>query len=307
MENFKLSFTDNTTYAGKDAEGFFSQALLTGDTKSKIKLVANVKSTIKLADLNLGNVLQASDCSFSNTGEGSLAQKSFSVEPIKINLEFCARTFETNYLSEVLRPGSNSDQVMPSTIEEYILGQVAKKVSADTEKLVWQGSTATASYPLSLIDGLEKQFTSDSNVIDVAATSITSSNVIAELTKVYNAIPEAVMASAGDRLRIFVAPGIYRAYRQALANASAEVNFMQNYSELSFLDVRIEKAEGLTAGRMVAASLDNLILLTDLMSDFEDIQLLNMKNTLGQSTIRFIAEMKLGVGYMYGSEVVFYS
>lgn len=304
--NFKLSFVDNTTFTGIDASGFYAKALLTGKSKEEFKLIPNVKSKIKLAQLNIGNILQDADCSFSSTGEGTLDQKSFEVCPIKINLEYCQRTFEVNYLSELLRPGSNNAEVMPSSVESFLLEQAALKVSADTEKLVWQGNTATASYPLSLCDGLEKQFLADGNVIDVAGTaSLTAANIIGELTKVYNAIPQELIGE--EDYRIFLSPSALRAYRQALAAASSEAYFMQNYSEIHFLNVRLSEAPGITANRMVAARKSNLLLLTDLMSDFEDVQVLPQKNVTGVPVVRMIGEFKFGVGYIYGSEVVFYS
>lgn len=306
-KDFKLSFTDNTTFYGKDAEGFYAQALLTGDSKAAFKLIPNVKSKIKLGELNIGNILQSADCSFSGSGEGTLAQKSFEVEPVKINLEYCQRTFEVDYLSQLLRPGSNNDEVMPASVEAFLLEQVALKVSADTEQIVWKGDTGTSSYPLSVADGLEKQFLADGAVIDVTATasSITSANVVAELTRVYNAIPEQLIGA--DDMRIFVSSAIYRAYRQALAATSAEVNFMQNYNELHFLDVKILKANGLSSKKMVAARTSNLLLLTDLMSDFEDIQILPQKSVTGVPVVRMIGEFKFGVGYIYGSEIVYYN
>lgn len=305
IKDFKLAFVDNTTFYGIDAAGFYSQALLTGRSKEEFRLIPNVKSKIKLGELNIGNILAAADCSFSSAGEGTLAQKSFEVEPIKINLEYCKRTFETNYLSTLLRPGSNSAEVMPSSVEQYLLGEVAKKVSADLEQLVWKGNTATASYPLSLYDGLEKQLLADSAVIDVAAGTVTSANVIAELTKVYNAIPTQILRT--EDLRIFVSSSIFRAYRQALASASAEAYYMQNYSELHFLDVKIVEAPGLSTNKMVAAQKANLLLLTDLMSDFEDVKILPQGDITGVPVVRLVAEFKFGVGYIYGSEIVFYN
>lgn len=307
IKDFKLSFVDTTTFYGIDAAGFYSQALLTGASKEEFRLIPNVKSKIKLGELNIGNVLAGADCSFSSAGEGTLAQKSFEVEPIKINLEYCKRTFETNYLSELLRPGSNSAEVMPTSVEQYLLGEVAKKVSADLEQLVWKGDTGTASYPLSLYDGLEKQFLADAAVIDVSATAstITSANVIGELSRVYDAIPTQILRA--EDLRLFVSSSIFRAYRQALASASAEAYYMQNYSELHFLDVKIIEAPGLSAKKMVAAQKTNLLLLTDLMSDFEDVKILPQGDVTGVPVVRMIAEFKFGTGYIYGSEVVFYN
>lgn len=303
--DFKLAFTDNTVFTGIDAEGFYAAALLTGKSKEAFKLIPNVKSKIKLGELSIGNILGDADCSFSSAGEGALSQKAFEVAPIKINLEYCQRSFEVNYLSQLLRPGSNSDEVMPATVENFLLEQVALKVSADTEQLVWKGNTATASYPLSLIDGLEKQLLADAAVIDVAATSITVGNVIAELSAVYDAIPETIIGA--EDLTIFLSPTAFRAYRQALAAASSEAYFMQNYTELHFLDVKLSVAPGISTNKMVAARKSNILLLTDLMSDFEDIQILPQKSVTGVPVVRMIGEFKLGVGYIFGSEIVYYN
>jgi hypothetical protein len=306
-KDFKLAFTDNTTFYGKDLEGFYAEALLTGNSKESFRLIPDVKSKVKLGQLNIGNILQAADCSFSGTGEGVLAQKTFEVEPIKINLEYCQRTFETDYLSQLLRPGSNSDQVMPASVESFLLGEVAKKVSADTEQLVWKGNTATASYPLSLVDGLEKQLLADAAVIDVSATAsaITVGNVIGEIERVYAAIPAKLLDM--EDFRIYVPSSIMRLYRQALANASNEAYYMQNYTELHFLNVRLIEAKGLSDKKMVAAQTNNLLLLTDLMSDFEDVQILPQKSVTGVPVVRMIGEFKFGIGYIYGSEIVYYN
>lgn len=304
-KNFKLSFTDNTVFYGKDAEGFYAKALLTGKSKEEFKLIPNVKSKIKLGQLNIGNILQDADCSFSSTGEGVLDQKAFEVCPVKINLEYCQRTFEVDYLSQLLRPGSNNDEIMPASVESFLLDQVALKVSADTEQLVWKGNTATASYPLSICDGLEKQLLADANVIDVAAGTLSAANIIAELNKVYAAIPQTIINE--DDLRIFLSPAALRFYRQALAAASVEAYYMQNYTELHFLNVRLAEAPGISTNKMVAARKSNLLLLTDLMSDFEEIQILPQKSVTGVPVVRMTGEFKFGVGYIYGSEIVFYN
>jgi len=303
--DFKLSFTDNTTFTGIDAEGFYAKALLTGKSKEAFRLIPNVKSKIKLGELAIGNILGDADCSFSSAGEGVLNQKAFEVNAIKINLEYCQRTFEVNYLSQLLRPGSNNDEVMPATVESFLLDQVSLKVSADTEQLVWKGDTATASYPLSLVDGLEKQLLADAAVIDVASTTLSKSNIIAQLGLVYDKIPETIIGA--EDLRIFLSPSAFRFYREALADASAEANYMQNYAELHFLDVKLSVAPGISTNKMVAARTSNLLLLTDLMSDFEDIQILPQKSVTGVPVVRMVGEFKFGVGYIFGSEIVFYN
>jgi hypothetical protein len=107
-------------------------------------------------------------------------------------------------------------------------------------------------------------------------------------------------------MRIFISPTVHRAYRQALAAASSEAYYMQNYGELHFLDVKLSVAPGATANYMVAARKSNLLLLTDLVSDFEDVQILPQKSVTGVPVVRMTGEFKFGVNYIYGSEVVFY-
>lgn len=303
MKNFKLSFTDNTTYTGKDLEGFFAEALLKGVSKESFKLIPNVKSKAKIAQLNLGSILQDADCTFSNTGEGTLAQKEVEAHDVKINISYCSTTFETNYLSELMRAGSNSDQVMPETVEAFLLEEVAKKTSADLEKVVWQGSGATPNFVSE--EGLEAKLAADGDVIDVTATTLSAGNIIAEMNKVYDAIPAELRDK--EDLAIYVGTAAGSFYRQALANASAETYYMQKHDELEFLGVKIIVAGGLSANKMVAAQQSNLLLITDLMSDFGEVLVLPQRSVTGEPTVRMVGAFKFGVNYVYGSEIVLYA
>jgi hypothetical protein len=305
MKNFKLAFTDSTTYNGIDAEGFYSKALLTGKSTSNFKLIANVKSKIKLAKLDMGELLQDADCTFSGAGEGTLSQKSFEVEPIKINLSYCQRTFETNYLSELMRAGSNSDQVMPENIEAYLLGESAKQASNDLEKVTWEGDTGSAVYPFMRADGIIKKALADATVNDIASpVALTAANIVAKIGLVYDAIPAEILNK--EDTVMFVGTSAYKFYRQALANASAETYLMQNHSELSYLGMLIVEAPGMGAGTIIAGQKSNFVFLTDLVSDFEEVQVLPQKAVTGEPVVRMIAEFKFGVDYLYGSEIVLY-
>lgn len=301
MQNFKLSFTDSTTYAGKDLEGFYSTALLTGVTKESFKLIPNVKSTAKIAQLNLGDVVQDADCAFSGAGEGTLAQKTVEAHPFKINLEYCQRTFETNYLSELMRPGSNGEAV-PATIEEWLKNEIAKKISDTLEKGAWKGSTAMPSFTTET--GLEAKLLADTDVVDVVAGTLSKSNIISEIEKVYDAIlPEVRQA---EDLVIYMPYSAAAFYRQALAAASSETYYMQKHDELEFLGVKIIPC-GMSDDKMVAGRKSNFLLITDLVSDFEELLFLPQRTVTGAPVLRVVGEGKFGVDYIYGSEIVYYN
>lgn len=297
-----MAFVDNTTYTGKDAQGFYSAALLTGDTKSVIKLYPDVKSKIKIARLDMTNILQEADCTFTDGGTTTLAQKTLEVCSLKVNLEYCQRTFEANYLSEQLRAGSNNGEVMPASVEEYILGQIAANISTDLESLIWIGDTEAS--PASLCDGFIKLFTADSDVIDVVGTTVTAANVITEIGKVYAAIPATIKFKG--KVKIFISNAIAGFYKQAQGALSGGI-FITGDKELNYLGIPLVISPGLPTNDMVAADFDNLWFGTDLMSDFEDVLIIPQKNISGAPTVRVVAEFKFGVNYGVGAEIVYYT
>lgn len=301
-----MALTDNTTFYGKDAEGFYRKALTSGTAKSELSLIPNVKSKIKLAYSDLGNILQADDCSFSSAGEGSLNQKTMEVCDLKINLEYCAATFEANYLSLQLRAGSLDPEVMPASYADFVMNQIAEKVASDLEITMFQGDTGTASYPLNLCDGLIKQLKGDSDVIDVSATAstITAANVVGELNRVLNAVPAKVRKETN--FKIFVSQEIAFAYKQAQAATTGGL-FLVGDKELNYLGFRLIPTDGLNAKEMVAFNSDKVFFLTDLVSDWEEVLMIPQRNISGARTERFVASLKFGVNYLYGNEIVLYA
>jgi len=301
-----MALTDNTTFYGKDAEGFFKKVLTTGLAKNELTLVPNVKSKIKLAYSDLGNILQAEDCSFSSTGEGSLNQKTMEVCDLKVNLEYCATTFEANYLSAQLRAGSNNEEVVPTSYADFVVNYVAEKVSADLEKVMFQGNTATASYPYSLCDGLIKQLTNDGDVVKPGATagSITSANVVTELNRMLSNVAAEVRSSAN--FKIFVSQEIAFAYKQAQASTTGGL-FLVGDKELNYLGFRLIPTSALGAKQMVAFNSEKVFFLTDLVSDWDDIIIIPQRNISGARTERFATSLKFGVNYLYGNEITLYA
>ena len=301
-----MALTDNTTFYGKDAEGFFKKVLTTGLAKNELTLIPNVKSKIKLAYSDLGNILQADDCSFSATGEGTLNQKTMEVCDLKVNLEYCATTFEANYLSLQLRAGSNNDEVMPASYADFVVNYVAEKVAADLEITMFKGDTGTASYPLNLCDGLIKQLQNDGTVIDVSATAstITSANVVGELNRLLDAVPADVRNQAN--FKIFVSQEIAFTYKQAQAITQGGL-FLVGDKELNYLGYRLIPTSGLTAKQMVAFNADKVFFLTDLVSDWDDIIIIPQRQISGARTERFATSLKFGVNYLYGGEIVLYA
>jgi hypothetical protein len=297
-----MALVDNTTYTGKDTDGFFSVALLTGDSKSRIRLIPNVKSTVKMGSLNLGDILQADSCSVSASGTLTLAQKTLEVCPLAIKVPICTSDFEANYLSESLKPGSNTEENFPNGFVDYLLDLVAQKISEQTEELLWQGDTAGS--PATKCDGLIVKMLADATVIDVAGTTLSKSNIITEIEKVYDAIPTTI--SEGGKCVIFISRKAAKYYREALVAANpALIAYNNGDFTLRYIDVELVVAPGMLANRMVAADPMNLWYGTDLVNDEKEIEV--VVDPLNKKQAYIITSFKWGVEYGVGAEIVLYS
>jgi len=305
MKKFKFAITDNTVYTGQDAIDFYSKALLEGPSKSTFRVIPGVKSKIKLPRYDAGNVIQEAGCTWTPSGEGTLSQKAFEVCSKDIQLELCVTTFENNFLGELLRPGHNSGEVAPTEFVDYMLGEVGKKVQNDLEIAVWQGDSDSLNYPQNICDGLIGKFEDDNAVIGVTGASggINLSNVIDEVTAVYEAIPATIINN--PNLRIYVSDNIYRLYQQAIAAASNEAYYVGAKTP-NYLGIDLVWAPGMPAGNMVAAVTDNILLFTDLLSDEEELNIIPQANVSGTRTVRIAGGFKFGVDYLISDEIVFY-
>lgn len=298
-----MSFIDNTTWTGLDSTGFYSKALLTGETKSKVKLFPNVKSKLKVASFDLTNILQEGDCSFADGGNKTLAQKTIEVCDLKVNLTICKNTIEQNYLSAQMRAGNQAD--IPQSFQDYLLEQVAANVSADLETLIWQGDTSAS--PADVCDGWLTLFDADNAVLTVSAGTLSASNILAEIAKVYNKIPDTIIND--PNLVIFVNNATVKFYKQAIT-AAGSTNYLiapTNDVTLTYLGIPLMVAPGLPNDVMVAASTQNLWFATDMVSDFNDVKVIDMYPVSGARELRFAADFKFGVQYGVSEEIVYYS
>lgn len=305
-EKMKFGLVDNsTTYTGKEAEGFYSTLLLTGDSRKMFRLMPNVKDKEKIASLDMGDFFQADACELTESGSYTLDDKTIEVCDLGFKIPFCAKDWETNYLSETLKPGSNAEENFPNGVIDYIFNQIALKGSALLESLTFQGSTTNS--PPDLCDGLQKQWLADSAVIDVAVdgTKISAeTTVIAELKRMYLAIPATLEKS---KLMWGVTQVTYDAYLLALTSSNPAL-FSLNGGDVpaKFMGIPLTICRGLSAQKSFISDPQNLIYATDLLSD-EDFITFEAKPNTNKKKYYAMGSLKFGVNYEKGAEIVYYN
>ena len=287
-----------TTYAGEKAAGFISAALLSAPTLDKgyITVKPNVKYKSVMQKLAIGDVIADASCDFTATSTVTLTERYLQPEDFQVNLELCKKDFESDWLS--IEQGFSSFDELPSSFANYMIGHVAGKVAAKMEQNIWVGVNANAGE----MDGFITLALADADVVDVTGAAVTSANVISELGKVIDAIPETVYGR--PNLAIYISQADARSYIRAQAALGYKDLYHVGQTELDFEGVKLLVCNGLTSGNMIAAEKENLFFGTGLMNDMNEVKLIDLADIDGSQNVRVVMRFSAGVNYAIGSEIV---
>ena len=300
-----------TTYAGEFAKKYISAALLSSNTieNGGIEVRPNVKYKEVIQRIATDGIVKNATCDFDPTSTVTLTERIIQPEEFQVNLSLCKKDFHSTWQS--IEMGMSAFDTLPKSFADYLIAHVAAKVAENNEVSIWRGVNATAGQ----FDGFVTLATADSNVIDVVGTTITASNVIAELGKVVDAIPAALYGK--EDLYIYVSQNVARAYVRALGGFGASglgangTNAMGtqwfNNGSLTFDGVKIFVANGLANNYMMAAQKSNLFFGTGLLNDNQEVRIIDTSETLGDQNVRVVMRFTAGVQYGIGSEIVLYT
>ena len=226
-----------------------------------------------------------------------------------MNLELCKKDFRSDW--EAAQMGISVYDNLPPSFADFLVAHVAGLVAEKTENNIWKGVNANAGE----FDGLVTKMTADASVLDVVGTAITAANVITEMGKAVDAIPSALYGK--EDLYLYVSQNVARAYVRALGGfaaaglgangVNAEGTQWWNNGALSFDGVKIFVANGLADNFMVAAEKSNLFFGTGLLSDHNEVKVLDMGDLDGSQNVRVIMRFTSGVEYGIGSDIVLYT
>ena len=298
-----------TTYAGEKAQGYIAAALLSGNTieNGGITVKPNVKKSEVLKKIATGDLIADGTCDFTATSSVTLTERILTPKEFQVNLELCKTPFRADW--DAISMGYSAFDTLPPDFASFLVAHVAEKVATKIENNIWQGADGTEGE----FDGLVALATADATVVDVVGTTVTAANVIDELGKVVDAIPAALYGSAD--LKIYVAQNVYKSYVRALGGFASNVGSNgvngqgtnQSLGDVMFDGVPVFVANGLANNYIVAAESSNLFFATGLLSDENEVKVLDMQDLDGSQNVRVILRFTATVNYAYGSEVVLYT
>jgi hypothetical protein len=300
-----------TTYAGEFAGQYISAALLSGSTLDNglISIKPNIKFKEVIKKVSTDGLVKDAGCDFDPTSTLTLTERILEPTSQQVNLQLCKKDFQSDW--DAVSMGISSFDSLPPSFADFLISHVAAKVAQRTEQSIWDGAAATNGD----FAGFKELMLADADVTDVGAgAAVTAANVIEKLGLVVDAINSTIYTS--EDLYIYVSQNVARAYVRALGGFQATIGAAgldnkgtqwYNGGGLTFDGVKIAVANGLADNTMVAAEKSNLFFGTGLLSDNQEVKVIDMADIDGSQNVRVVMRFTAGVQYGIGSDIVLYS
>ena len=316
-QNFALP-TITSTYAGEAASGYIAAALLSANTLDKklVSIMPNVKYKSVIQKLDVSGIVQDASCDFSTSGSVAISERILEPKELQVNLQLCKQEFVDSW--EALQLGFSAFDEIPKNFNDFLISYVGGKVAEATEQSIWQGTNINGSF-LGFQSALSASVAAggagavlaakDNGTGAIISGSITSANVIAVLEDVVATIPATVYGKTD--LVLYVGTGVAKAYQQSQAGGASGANGWNNQFNVgekpyNFNGIEIVLCPGMSASKIVAAQKSNLFFGTGLMSDFNEVRVLDMANIDGSQNYRVVMRYTAGTQFGIGSDIVYY-
>ena len=298
-----MSLSITTTYAGEFAGKYVSAALLSGNTiaNNLIEVKPNIKFKEVLKRVDLSGAIKNASCDFTDAGVVALTEKIIEPKELAVNLELCKTPFQSDW--EAVSMGYSAHDNLPKTFSDYFIGLMSESIAQATENDIWGGTAGDGTF-----DGFKTLLNADAGhtgAKKIAGAAVTASNVVEKLGDIADAIPSSVYGK--EDLYIYVAQNIFRAYKRALGGfQTAGPGHNQDMDVQYFDGIKVVACNGLDDNNAIAAQKSNLFFGTGVLSDHNEVKVLDMADLDGSQNVRFIMRYTAGVQYAIVEDIVSY-
>lgn len=298
--------TSTSNYSGKEAGKIIGKAFKEANTVESgfVTLNENVGYKLNLRKIRTTGGRRAYTCGFVPDGSIVLSEKVLEPKKFKDDFEVCKEDFRNQWNDGDLGASAHNDGDMKPIMDAIIADKLAQENEA-IENMIWQGDDTEPTE----FDGYLKLFDADANIITVDGTTVTESNVEAELKKALAAIPNALQSKTS--IRIGVSANIFQALSflyiaKGILNGMNGSNADVKAVTIPFGGYTIVQLAGLPANNMVIAEPENLVLGTGLKADFNEIRLVDSDAVNLDGKIKGTMVYSAGVQYYNSEEIVWY-
>ena len=295
------SVSITSTYAGQFSGKYIAAALLSAPTLDKeyITIKPNIKYKEVVKVLSQSNIITDAACDYTGTGSVALTERILQPDEFQVNTQLCKKDFRSDW--EAIEMGVSVYDNLPASFTDFLIANTAGQVAAQIETNIWTGSASVNGQFAGLINQISASATLPSANF-VTQSAPTAANVTASLLAVVNAIPNTVYGK--EDLYIYVSTATVKAYQMALGTANYQFNSFTGFAPLNFQGINLAWCPGMPSGVTIAAQKSNLFFGTALLSDKNEVKVLDMADLDGSQNVRVIMRYTAGVQFGIAGDIV---
>jgi hypothetical protein len=296
--DFATTLTDSQSYIGEQALNYILAAFLKNKTADAgVTIVQDIKQSAKIAKLSGSSLVHVgNNCSFAATGTLVAAEAQLTPKTMFINVELCYNDLEA--LWNAVDGANQNSQNITADFNNALIGVLTDAMNTNFEDAIWNGVyVATGTTVTTLFDGIDQQITSHA----LTGSTFTKANIVGFVDAAMNAVPEAVLEdTAGLRIWMNNKSALY--YKQALM--SLGLNTPADTMLTTYDGIQINTIGKISDNKLYIINPKNIALGVGAMDNFSQLQILDMRQTTGDNSIRLKLQGKVDVKLVYEAEAV---
>ena len=293
--------TISSNYAGEAAQRFFSAVLKSPTTIANggVEVQDGIRFKWNIPRVNLTDIISNDSCDFVDSGTVTRNERVLEVEAFKVNMQLC----KSKYRPTFDPMGASYWSGLAPNFASHLVGLVGANVAQSRENVIWNGAAAADGQ----FDGFEVLFTNEPlqpAAYEIAGTTITAANVVAELEKIVDAASSALYSSDGFAIRI--PTSVYKFYVQAQSALGAYDAFNERRAGMSFQGIPLIHCAGMSDDVMFATYSNNLYYGIGEAGDAQRVDLLDQQPLDGSDNVNVVMKWADGIQVANPEDVITY-
>ena len=274
------------TYAGLWSGKYVAAALLSGETLSKELITLHPNVAFKEVIRNWQNSvsIDAATCDYTDNSSITLGEYVLTTVEKQVNMTLCKNNLRTTW--EAAQAGFSAFEKLPATFEEFLLAQVAAEVAQGVELGIWKTNTFYTG-------GMVQYLIDNSAPVSAGSGATNGGNVVARLQSMLDASPAALYGKEG--YQFYVGPVTMKAYQAALSAGNYNFQFYVGEKPMNFQGIPVTMCPGLNDSDCVLGLKSDLHFGTGLLSDYNEVKVIDMSDIDGSQNVRTIMRFTGGI------------
>lgn len=287
-----------TSYAGKYAGEYIMRAFNTNESLQHITVKPNIDFKAIVKKIANEVTFANATCDFAPTGTVTINERVLELKKLQVQRQLCINDFLQDWAA-----GDAQNGRLEPELVEAIIATMLGGIAENNDTLIWTGDGSVAGQ----YTGLLTQMIGDVTVNQVLnPVPLTDQNILDKIKALITELPTRV-SNQREKPKIYMNQATWHLYMFAqIAAGNGWYSTGGPEVPKTYMGVfEIAVCPGLPDNVMVMAQPSNLWFGTNVLSDWNSIQVVDMTQW-AEENVRFSAKFLAGTQYGFGNEIAVY-